>query len=165
MGGGRTLVNAVASTSSRNNNTLEGAARQAAIDSYSTNNNTSAATRASSNNNTNASGVDALLMASGATDTTASGTMSGNNNNNINPSRLASVDTRTTRTQSGKPSRSKGTKNFSNDELSSILELIEKVLPTGNDFWELVVELHKEKFPEMGWNVASIKKKNLQTGQ
>ncbi len=35
-----------------------------------------------------------------------------------------------------------GVKNYSNDELSSLLECIRRVLPIGNDQWELVAELH-----------------------
>jgi hypothetical protein len=81
--------------------------------------------------------------------------MSRHNNNNT-PSHSASIAARTSRTQSGKAARSKGTKNSSN-KLTSFLELIEKVLPTGNELWELVVDLQKEKFPEMNWNATSIK--------
>ncbi len=62
------------------------------------------------------------------------------------------------RTQSGKAARSKGTKNFSNDELTLLLELIEKVLPIGNEFWELNVDFHKEKFLEINRNATQSRK-------
>jgi hypothetical protein len=55
--------------------------------------------------------------------------------------------------------RPKGSKNFDNDELNSLLELIEKVLPTGSKFWDLVCELHKERYGFMNRNAVSIKKK------
>jgi hypothetical protein len=55
--------------------------------------------------------------------------------------------------------RPKGSKNFGNDELNSLLELIEKMLPTGSEFWDLVCELHRERYENMNRNAVSIKKK------
>ncbi len=160
---GRTGVANATTTTARINATLNAPVGANATSTMNKNN-----IIGNTNNNSNATGVDALLLASGAAATTAAnGTESRSNNNNItntNPSRSASVTACAPRYQSGKASRSKGTKNFSNDELNSILELIKKVLPTGNEFWELVVKLHKEKFLEMNQNAASIKK-ILQTGQ
>jgi hypothetical protein len=153
---GRNGVANATTTTARSNATLNAPVGANATSTMNNNNITG-----NSNNISNASGVEALLMASGATTTTAANgtkSRSNKNNSNNNPSRSASVAAHVPRYQSGKASRTKGTKNFSNDELNSLLELIEKVLPTGNEFWELVVDLHKEKFPEMNQNAASIKK-------
>ena len=122
----------------------------------STNNNTSTTRRASANNNNNA-GVNALLVASGVSTTTGTEAVSSSTNNNNNISTSTSAAAHAPRAQGSKAVRSKGSKNFSNDELNSLLELIEKVLPTGNDFWELVAKLHKERFGVMNQNAALIK--------
>jgi hypothetical protein len=58
-----------------------------------------------------------------------------------------------------------GVRNYSSDELDRILQCIHTVLPTGNDMWELVAQLHGNYFPDCNRNAVSIKKKiiNLQT--
>jgi hypothetical protein len=43
--------------------------------------------------------------------------------------------------------RMAGTKNYSNDELMSMLQCIRRVLPIGNDMWQMVAELHALNFP------------------
>jgi hypothetical protein len=64
---------------------------------------------------------------------------------------------RASRSQStSKGARTKGMKNFGNDDIQSMLDLIEKVLPTGNEFWELVADLHKERFSATKRNAVSI---------
>jgi hypothetical protein len=123
----------------------------------STNNNTSTTRRASANNNNNA-GVNALLVASGVSTTTGTEAVSSSTNNNNNISTSTSAAPRAPRAQGSKADRSKGSQNFGSNELNSLLEHIKKVLPTGNVFWELVAELHKERFGVMNRNAASIKK-------
>jgi hypothetical protein len=68
-------------------------------------------------------------MASGVSTTTANEAVSSTNNN---VSTLTSAAASASRTQASKAIRPKESKNFGNDEL------IEKVLPTGNEFLELI---------------------------
>jgi len=43
-----------------------------------------------------------------------------------------------------------------------MLQCIRTVLPTGNDMWELVAQLHGNYFPDCNRNAVSIKKKFYQ---
>jgi hypothetical protein len=58
-----------------------------------------------------------------------------------------------------------GVRNYSSDELDRMLQCIRTVLPTGNDMWELVAQLHGNYFPDCNQNAVSIKKKVLPTSQ
>ena len=49
-------------------------------------------------------------------------------------------------------------RNFSSDKLDRMLQCICTVLPTGNDMWELVAQLHANYFPDCNRNAVSIKK-------
>jgi hypothetical protein len=55
-----------------------------------------------------------------------------------------------------------GVRNYSSDELDRMLQCIHTVLPTGNDMWELVAQLHGNYFPDCNQNAVSIKKKIYQ---
>jgi len=55
-----------------------------------------------------------------------------------------------------------GVRNYSSDELDRMLQCIRTVLPTGNDMWELVAQLHGNYFPDCNRNAVSIKKKFYQ---
>jgi hypothetical protein len=41
-----------------------------------------------------------------------------------------------------------GVKNYSDNEVSMMLQCIHSVLPIGNNQWELVAELHGIQFPQ-----------------
>jgi hypothetical protein len=58
-----------------------------------------------------------------------------------------------------------GVRNYSSDELDRMLQCIRTVLPTGNDMWELVAQLHGNYFPDCNQNAVSIKKRVLPTSQ
>jgi hypothetical protein len=51
-----------------------------------------------------------------------------------------------------------GVRNYSSDELDRMLQCIRTVLPTGNNMWELVAQLHGNYFPDCNRNAVSIKK-------
>jgi hypothetical protein len=50
-------------------------------------------------------------------------------------------------------------KNYSNEELSALLECIRRVIPIGNEHWELVADLHAIQYAHCSRNADSIKKK------
>jgi hypothetical protein len=54
-----------------------------------------------------------------------------------------------------------GVRNYSSDELDRMLQCIRTVLPTGNDMWELVAQLHGNYFPDCNQNAVSIKKNSI----
>jgi hypothetical protein len=54
-----------------------------------------------------------------------------------------------------------GTKNYSNDELMSLLHCIQQVLPLGNDSWQLVADLHAIQYAHCDRTALSIKKKYI----
>ncbi len=97
------------------------------------------------------------------TSSSASASVAANTNNNAGAASVTNNNSnaRASRSQAhSKGARTKGTKNFGNDEINSVLDLIEKVLPTGNELWELVADLHKERFSGMNCNATSIKNNN-----
>jgi len=49
--------------------------------------------------------------------------------------------------------------NFSSEELDSLLELIEEVLPISATQWESVADLHRTRYPDAARTVDSIKRK------
>jgi hypothetical protein len=51
-----------------------------------------------------------------------------------------------------------GVRNYSSDKLDRMLQCICTFLPTGNDMWELVAQLHGNYFPDCNRNAVSIKK-------
>lgn len=51
----------------------------------------------------------------------------------------------------------KGTKNFGKG-IYSMLDLIEMILPTGNEFWELVEDSYDKQFIGMNCNATPMKK-------
>jgi hypothetical protein len=57
--------------------------------------------------------------------------------------------------------RRSGTKNYSNDELLSLLQCIKCVLPIGQDMWEMVARLHAMNYPQHQRDGKSIKTKYL----
>ncbi len=52
-----------------------------------------------------------------------------------------------------------GIKNYSEFEISSLLQCIRRVVPIGNDQWELVAELHRMQFSKFSRTADSIKRK------
>jgi hypothetical protein len=62
-----------------------------------------------------------------------------------------------TRSQVRRP----GTKNYSNDELMSLLQCIRSVLPLGRDMWQIVADLHANNFPHCNRDAQSIQRKYL----
>jgi len=57
--------------------------------------------------------------------------------------------------------RRSGSKNYSNDELLSLLQCIKRVLPIGQDMWEMVARLHAINYPQHQRDGKSIKTKYL----
>ena len=49
--------------------------------------------------------------------------------------------------------------NFSSEELDSLLEIIEEVLPISATQWESVADLHRTRYPDAARTVDSIKRK------
>jgi hypothetical protein len=54
-----------------------------------------------------------------------------------------------------------GTKNYSNEELTSFLNCIKSVLLLGREMWQLVANLHATNFPHCCRNATSIQRKYL----
>jgi hypothetical protein len=52
-----------------------------------------------------------------------------------------------------------GIKNYSEFEVSSLLQCIRRVVPIGNNQWELVAELHRMQFSKFSRTADSIKRK------
>ena len=52
-----------------------------------------------------------------------------------------------------------GAKNYSSEEINALLESIRRILPTGNNQWELVADLHSVHFACCNRSGESIKKK------
>ncbi len=61
-------------------------------------------------------------------------------------------------TASAKQTRG-GAKNYSSEEINALFESIRRILPTGNDQWELVADLHSVHFACCNRSGESIKKK------
>jgi hypothetical protein len=53
----------------------------------------------------------------------------------------------------------RGVTNYSSDETNALMQCIRRVLPIGNDQWELVAELHGMKYTTNPRNAESIKRK------
>jgi hypothetical protein len=57
-----------------------------------------------------------------------------------------------------------GVKNYSSKEIFALFESISRVLPMGNEHWELVADLHSVHFANCNQSGDSIKK-NLQASK
>jgi len=57
--------------------------------------------------------------------------------------------------------RRSGSKNYSNDELLSLMLCIQRVLPIGHDMWEMVAQLHAINYGHCQRDAKSIKTKYL----
>jgi hypothetical protein len=53
----------------------------------------------------------------------------------------------------------RGVVNYSSDEIDALMQCIRRVLPIGNDQWELVAELHGMNYTTNPWNAESIRRK------
>jgi hypothetical protein len=69
--------------------------------------------------------------------------------------------TQPTAAQQATRQRRSGTKNYSNDELLSLLRCIQRVLPIGQDMWEMVARLHSMEYSHCQRDAKSIKTKYL----
>ena len=69
--------------------------------------------------------------------------------------------TQPTAAQQAPRQRRSGTKNYSNDELMSLLHCVQRVLPIGQDMWEMVARLHAIEYSHCQRDAKSIKTKYL----
>ena len=69
--------------------------------------------------------------------------------------------TQPTAAQQATRQRRSGTKNYSNDELLLLLRCIQRVLPIGQDMWEMVACLHEMEYSHCQRDAKSIKTKYL----
>ncbi len=72
--------------------------------------------------------------------------------------RSNAATSRTAATTTTKQTRG-GVKNYSSEEISALLDSIRRVLPMGNEQWELVADLHSVHFAYCNRSGDSIKKK------
>jgi hypothetical protein len=54
------------------------------------------------------------------------------------------------------PTRSKGSKNYSRDEVEHLLKSVSICLPLGSEDWQVVAHLHAEKFPANKRDAAKL---------